>query len=81
MNILLNYGCASLTAHVQISLASFDLRVAREVHLNERVSAEVSADFFNLFNRPNVTDLNTVYGGTNLSSESNSGIRHASRRL
>jgi len=49
------------------SFASFDLRVAREVHLNERVSAEVSADFFNLFNRTNVTDLNTVYGGINLS--------------
>ena len=45
---------------------SFDMRIAREVHLNERVSAEFSGDFFNLFNRVNVTDLNTVYGGTNL---------------
>ena len=41
-------------------------RIARELHLNERVTAELSADFFNLFNRTNVTDLNTVYGGTNL---------------
>jgi hypothetical protein len=47
--------------------ASFDLRVARQVRLSERVSAELSADFFNLFNRTNVTDLNTVYGGIDLS--------------
>jgi len=48
------------------NFASFDLRVAREVHLNERVTAEFSADFFNLFNRDNITDLNTVYGGIDL---------------
>jgi outer membrane receptor protein involved in Fe transport len=46
--------------------ASFDLRVAREIRLGERVSAELSADFFNLFNRTNITDLNTVYGGIDL---------------
>jgi hypothetical protein len=46
--------------------ASFDLRVARPLRLNERVSAELSADFVNLFNRVNVTDLNTVYGGIDL---------------
>jgi outer membrane receptor protein involved in Fe transport len=48
------------------SFYSFDMRVARELHLNERVTAELSADFFNLFNRTNITDLNTVYGGINL---------------
>jgi outer membrane receptor protein involved in Fe transport len=47
--------------------ATFDMRVAREVRFSERVRAEFSADFFNLFNRTNITDLNTVYGGTNLS--------------
>jgi hypothetical protein len=47
--------------------ATFDLRIAREVRFNERVSAEFSVDFFNLFNRINVTDLNTVYGGIDLS--------------
>jgi hypothetical protein len=46
--------------------ASFDLRIARPVRLGERVSAEFSADLFNLFNRVNVTDLNTVYGGIDL---------------
>ena len=48
------------------SFASFDLRIARPVHLSERVVAEFSGDFFNLFNRTNITDLNTVYGGTDL---------------
>jgi outer membrane receptor protein involved in Fe transport len=51
--------------------ASFDLRVAREIRFNERVSAEFSGDFFNLFNRVNVTDLNTVYGATTLSAPPN----------
>src|SRR6266540_4110296 len=51
--------------------ASFDLRVAREIRFNERVSAEFSGDFFNLLNRVNVTDLNTVYGATTLSAPPN----------
>ena len=46
------------------SLVTFDLRVAREFQMNDRVSAELSGDFFNLFNRVNITDLNTVYGAT-----------------
>jgi hypothetical protein len=46
------------------SFVTFDLRVAREFQVNDRVSAEVSGDFFNLFNRVNVTDLNTVLGST-----------------
>jgi hypothetical protein len=46
---------------------ALDMRVARSVRLGERVTAEFSADFFNLFNRKNVTDLNTVYGGIDLS--------------
>ena len=50
--------------------ASFDLRVAREFRLNERVTAEFSGDFFNLFNRVNITDLNTVYGAATLSAQS-----------
>jgi len=49
------------------NFVSFDLRVARELPLTEQVRAEFSGDFFNLFNRTNVTDLNTVYGGTDLS--------------
>jgi outer membrane receptor protein involved in Fe transport len=52
--------------------ATFDMRVAREVRINERVSAEFSFDLFNLFNRTNITDLNTVYGGIDLSQAPNS---------
>jgi outer membrane receptor protein involved in Fe transport len=48
-------------------LVTFDMRIGREVRFNERVSAEFSLDFFNLFNRTNITDLNTVYGGIDLS--------------
>ncbi len=51
--------------------ATFDMRVAREVRINERVSAEFSFDLFNLFNRTNITDLNTVYGGIDLSHAPN----------
>jgi hypothetical protein len=51
--------------------ATFDMRVAREVRFNERVRAEFSFDLFNLFNRINITDLNTVYGGIDLSQAPN----------
>ncbi|MCI0389286.1 MAG: TonB-dependent receptor [Acidobacteria bacterium] len=51
--------------------ASFDMRIAREFRFNDRLSAEFSADFFNLFNRTNITDLNTVYGGIDLSVDPN----------
>jgi hypothetical protein len=47
------------------------MRVAREVRFNERVSAEFSFDLFNLFNRVNITDLNTVYGGIDLNQAPN----------
>jgi hypothetical protein len=39
-----------------------DLRVARDIRLSERVGMEVIAEFFNLFNRFNVTEVDTVYG-------------------
>jgi outer membrane receptor protein involved in Fe transport len=48
------------------NFVTLDLRVAREFQMTERVTAEFSGDFFNLFNRVNVTDLNTVYGGIDL---------------
>ncbi len=50
---------------------TLDMRVARPVKLNERASVELSVDFFNLFNRVNVTDLNTVYGGIDLNQAPN----------
>jgi outer membrane receptor protein involved in Fe transport len=42
--------------------ASVDVRVAREFKLGGKARAELSVDVFNLFNRTNVRDLNTVWG-------------------
>lgn len=39
-----------------------DMRVQRVFNLGERVKAEASAEVFNLFNRPNVNGIDTVYG-------------------
>src|SRR5712692_630426 len=47
--------------------ASLDMRVARPIQLGERLRAEVSADLFNVTNRTNIKDLNTLYGGSDLS--------------
>jgi len=58
-----NLGRNTLTGD---NLVTMDFRVARQFQMNDRVSIEVIGDFFNLFNRVNVTDLNTVYGGIDL---------------
>jgi len=39
-----------------------DLRLQREFAIRERVKAEASAEVFNVFNRPNVNAIDTVYG-------------------
>jgi outer membrane receptor protein involved in Fe transport len=44
------------------SYRSVDVRVAREFPLGGRVRGEISLDVFNLFNRTNIRDLNTVWG-------------------
>ena len=59
-----NLGRNSLEGPGNVSL---DVRVARAINLNERWSLELTLDAFNLFNRVNVTDLNTLYGGNSLS--------------
>src|SRR5262249_32773181 len=41
---------------------SLDGRVAREFSLGGHATAELSVDVFNIFNRANVKDLNTVWG-------------------
>jgi len=46
--------------------ATFDLRVARPIKFNERWNSEFTLDFFNLFNRTNIRDISTVYGGFDL---------------
>jgi outer membrane receptor protein involved in Fe transport len=47
--------------------ASLDMRVARAFRFRERMRLELSGDMFNVFNRDNIKDLNTLYGGTDLS--------------
>jgi hypothetical protein len=42
--------------------AAIDLRLSREFNFTEGVKGEFLAEAFNLFNRPNVTLVNTVYG-------------------
>jgi hypothetical protein len=42
--------------------ASVDVRIARDVRMSERWTGQFSVDFFNVFNRVNVKDLNTVWG-------------------
>jgi hypothetical protein len=42
------------------SIFSWDMRVARDVKFNERLSGELTVDLFNITNRANVSDLNTV---------------------
>jgi len=48
--------------------ASVDLRIARDVQFNERWKSQFSMDFFNLFDRVNIKDLNTVWGSADLSA-------------
>lgn len=42
------------------SIFSWDMRVARSVHFNERFIGDFTFDVFNVTNRVNVSDLNTV---------------------
>src|SRR5262249_13931651 len=46
--------------------ACVDLPVGRAFHLKERVTLELSGDLFNLFNRTNIRDLNTLYGAPDM---------------
>jgi outer membrane receptor protein involved in Fe transport len=48
--------------------ASVDLRVARTVRFTEKLRSQLSVDFFNLFNRVNIRDLNMVYGSFDLNA-------------
>lgn len=50
------------------SYATVDMRVAREIPIGERARVEVSVDVFNLLNRVNVKDVNTVWGGIDYNS-------------
>jgi hypothetical protein len=61
-------------------LATVDLRLARDLRLSERCSVDFSLDFFNLFNTVNIKDLNTVYGGIDLTRAPNSSLGYLTPR-
>jgi outer membrane receptor protein involved in Fe transport len=42
------------------NIVAWDMRVARDVHLSERLTGELTFDLFNVTNRLNVSDLNAV---------------------
>jgi hypothetical protein len=44
-------------------LYATDLRLARFIHLNERMALNLAMDAFNVFNRQNVNEVTSVYGG------------------
>jgi hypothetical protein len=55
--------------------ATVDVRVARPIKFTERFGSEFSFDFYNLFNRVNIRDINTFYGGANLNLPPAPGFR------
>jgi hypothetical protein len=60
--------------------ASVDVRVAREFPLGGKVRAELSLDAFNVFDRLNVKDLNTNYGGFDLNVPPNPLLAYGTPR-
>ncbi len=44
-------------------LYAFDLRLARGIQFNERARLELAVDAFNVFNRQNINEVTSVYGG------------------
>ena len=42
--------------------AAFDVSVAKRIRVHERISAELRADAFNVFNRNNYAKVNAVFG-------------------
>jgi outer membrane receptor protein involved in Fe transport len=59
--------CVGRNSYEGPGYASVDLRLAREFEINDRARVDVSLDLFNLFNRDNVKDVNTVWGGIDTS--------------
>jgi Carboxypeptidase regulatory-like domain/TonB dependent receptor len=48
--------------------AAVDVRIAREFVVGSAARLDVSLDLFNLFNRTNVKDVNTVWGGIDINT-------------
>jgi hypothetical protein len=55
-------GLLERNAYEGPAYASLDLRVSRELPVNDRMRVALMLDIFNLFDRVNVKDINTVWG-------------------
>jgi hypothetical protein len=55
-------------------IAAVDARVARPIKFTERLNSEFSVDFFNLFNRVNIRNINTFYGSADLNNPAAPGF-------
>lgn len=56
-------GTSPRNAYRGDKLYSVDLRVARAIRFTERARLELAFDAFNLFNRQNINEVTSVYGG------------------
>jgi len=54
-------GPAARNTYTGDAMRSWDLRLSRRIVLKERTSMELSFDAFNILNRPNVEEVDTVY--------------------
>ena len=52
----------SRNTYIGQPMATWDLRLSRAIHLNERVKLDLMMDIFNVLNRGNVDEVNSVYG-------------------
>lgn len=59
-------GTLSRNTYRGDSLQTVDARVSRAIHIDERRQLFLSVDAFNLFNRPNVDEVFSVYGAPDL---------------
>jgi TonB dependent receptor len=56
-------GLSSRNSYRGDSLYAVDLRVARGIHFTEHTKLDLALDAFNVFNRQNVNEVTSVYGG------------------
>jgi hypothetical protein len=59
-------GTLSRNTYRGDTLQTFDVRLARAIHIDEHKQLNLSLDAFNLFNRPNVDEVFSVYGAPDL---------------
>jgi hypothetical protein len=55
-------GVSSRNSYKGDPFYNVDMRLQREIPFTERIRGEASIELFNLFNRPNVLDVDHVYG-------------------